>query len=955
MTIKLFNGSNWNSFAKRIRIFSGGSWTSGTKSVKVYRDTGGLPFWNVVYPEKPVAQTTPIVTGSGLIGTNFELSAGLGFPNIQSIWLSDDYIKPQTITYQWQRSPNNSAPWTNLGSLLTSYAPYLITSADQNQYIRCVITATNAKDSTVVNSFSQQVYDPTFTFSMGSSEIGVAAAAGIYFDKTSGSFPVSDTLSVLGRVFSYFNGFYKTFDLWYRSDSSTFRIYHRLYNAGNARPSIPSVEYEIVFYNNSNIVDLFIINPSDTSLFYTNAAGGYSAFSKDYLTVYKSYSLFFYYAGSKTTVPLDGSTSITYNVAPSSNAVQVTQASLTSNVARLTTATNHNLSVGQQVNVWGLPTIYNGSFTVASIVSNTVFTYSITNANIGSQSVNGYATYPPAGFTFNGSFGWIPISSLNDLNTATQTFSTGAGLSSNALSPSAFTKSNMFWPNSITNLTTSSPTTTTVDISWSNSGIFSAYNAGSYSVQVSRVSDGTIVFGPTLYTSTSATISNLSTGTQYNIFVTPNSRSDGLGQTTLGTSLSYTHTSVPGVPRNLAASVNSDTQITLTWDAPLDNGGSSITGYTVQYKKNADASWSTWATNGETDRDAPITGLTSSTLYNFRVAAVNSIGTGPYTAQVNATTNAPATAPGAVRNLATSGSPTIDAFGFVVWTITWDAPTSDGGAAISKYEWATDLDAAGTGFNYGAWNSNTTNPTSRTTNVTIFNTTQAYVKVRAVNSAGNGTETFITLNSGPSAPGKPTVNAVSNTNKQSTVSWTASNANGGTSLSYRVFRSQNLSTWNERTTNAQQNTSWTETYTQANDGGKTYYYRTTAYNTLGTTSVTGGTSPESEALVVPNLPTAPAAPTINKTRIGTQNTFNMSAQWSAANSNNGGTVNYQVFRGQNQSNVNTSVNSPSGTSQQNTSLSPAGNAGTAGQTYYFRVLCTNSWGSSNTNNGSITL
>ena len=108
-------------------------------------------------------------------------------------------------------------------------------------------------------------------------------------------------------------------------------------------------------------------------------------------------------------------------------------------------------------------------------------------------------------------------------------------------------------------------------------------------------------------------------------------------------------------------------------------------------------------------------------------------------------------------------------------------------------------------------------------------------------------------------------------------------------------------------------------------------------------------------MVVPNLPTAPAAPTINKTRIGTQNTFNMSAQWSAANSNNGGTVNYQVFRGQNQSNVNTSVNSPSGTSQQNTSLSPAGNAGTAGQTYYFRVLCTNSWGSSNTNNGSITL
>lgn len=73
-----------------------------------------------------------------------------------------------------------------------------------------------------------------------------------------------------------------------------------------------------------------------------------------------------------------------------------------------------------------------------------------------------------------------------------------------------------------------------------------------------------------------------------------------------------------------------DTQVTLTWTAPNDNG-SAITGYIVEYgtvsgglfNQNCVSASCTDATPGAT-----ITGLTNFTEYQFRISAINANGTG---------------------------------------------------------------------------------------------------------------------------------------------------------------------------------------------------------------------------------------------------------------------------------------------------------------------------------------
>ena len=89
---------------------------------------------------------------------------------------------------------------------------------------------------------------------------------------------------------------------------------------------------------------------------------------------------------------------------------------------------------------------------------------------------------------------------------------------------------------------------------------------------------------------------------------------------------------VPDVPTGLVAAPG-DTLVTLSWSAPASDGGSPITNYDLQ----ARPSGGTWATVGSpVGTTAAVTGLTNGLAYDFRVAAVNAVGTGTYTAQVTA-------------------------------------------------------------------------------------------------------------------------------------------------------------------------------------------------------------------------------------------------------------------------------------------------------------------------------
>ncbi|MGI6484634.1 MAG: fibronectin type III domain-containing protein [Candidatus Dojkabacteria bacterium] len=91
----------------------------------------------------------------------------------------------------------------------------------------------------------------------------------------------------------------------------------------------------------------------------------------------------------------------------------------------------------------------------------------------------------------------------------------------------------------------------------------------------------------------------------------------------------------PTVPLNLGATAG-NTQVVLTWNVPSSDGGSSITDYIIQYSTD-NSTWTTFNDGTSTNTTATVTGLTNRTLYYFRVAAVNNIGTGPYTSSVTAT------------------------------------------------------------------------------------------------------------------------------------------------------------------------------------------------------------------------------------------------------------------------------------------------------------------------------
>ena len=87
--------------------------------------------------------------------------------------------------------------------------------------------------------------------------------------------------------------------------------------------------------------------------------------------------------------------------------------------------------------------------------------------------------------------------------------------------------------------------------------------------------------------------------------------------------------SPPAAPTALTAAVT-NTAVTLSWDVPVNDGGAEITGYMIEYSVNADLSSPTTVTTTDAATSYTVSGLTNATPYYFRVAAVNSAGTGAY-------------------------------------------------------------------------------------------------------------------------------------------------------------------------------------------------------------------------------------------------------------------------------------------------------------------------------------
>ena len=101
--------------------------------------------------------------------------------------------------------------------------------------------------------------------------------------------------------------------------------------------------------------------------------------------------------------------------------------------------------------------------------------------------------------------------------------------------------------------------------------------------------------------------------------------------------------SAPDTPTGLTATASGTTTINLSWTAPVDNGGSVITGYKIEVSTDSGSTWTDQVANtASTTTTYEHTGLAASTALRYRVSAINSIGTGTSSDVVEATTGTPA-------------------------------------------------------------------------------------------------------------------------------------------------------------------------------------------------------------------------------------------------------------------------------------------------------------------------
>ena len=233
-------------------------------------------------------------------------------------------------------------------------------------------------------------------------------------------------------------------------------------------------------------------------------------------------------------------------------------------------------------------------------------------------------------------------------------------------------------------------------------------------------------------------------------------------------------TTVPGAPTNLTATVVSDTQINLSWDAPLQDGGLAITGYLLEYSTDGNGSWTDLTTSGTTT-SFDNTGLTVGSTRHYRVAAINNVGTGEYSTTTDATT-AVAT-PGAPTNL------TATAVSETQISLSWETPSQDGGEAITDYEleYSTDGNIP--------WTDLTTSGTMITfsDNTELTRGTTRHYRVAAINSVGTGAYSEQTSATTYNVPDAPTNLTATPGDAQVTLSWVVP-ASGGDAITHYAIK-----------------------------------------------------------------------------------------------------------------------------------------------------------------------
>ncbi|MGO9902437.1 MAG: fibronectin type III domain-containing protein [Solirubrobacteraceae bacterium] len=239
-----------------------------------------------------------------------------------------------------------------------------------------------------------------------------------------------------------------------------------------------------------------------------------------------------------------------------------------------------------------------------------------------------------------------------------------------------------------------------------------------------------------------AVVSGLTDGTSYTFQLrTVNGQGNSAPSATATT---VPQPSAPG-PVTALTAASGDASATLTFTAPIDDGGSPITSYEVS--SDGGATWQTVATKPGTGGTltATVTGLTNGTLATVGVRARNSIGAADQTS-TTVTPDRSLTVPSVPLQLDSAAAPGQYGWGI---NLRFDDPSNDGGTVVTGYDYSID---GGT-----TWKTLSLASTGPNTAFLDFVTPGTHhVTVRANNSVGAGAATSHMTVEVPDVPHAPT-------------------------------------------------------------------------------------------------------------------------------------------------------------------------------------------------------
>lgn len=377
---------------------------------------------------------------------------------------------------------------------------------------------------------------------------------------------------------------------------------------------------------------------------------------------------------------------------------------------------------------------------VTATVANGSSVVSVSGASANGSAITGYTVqaYDGTGAAIAGKTCSITspartctVSGLTNGSDYTFTATATNGVGTSAESAPSATTTPAGAPSAPTGVTVTSGTGK-VTVEWTaasaNGAPVTSYTAQAYDPDDNAVSGATCTISAP---STSCDVStNLVAGTAYTFKVTATNAAGAGAASTASTSAAIN--AAPSAPRNVTATSANGSAV-VSWDAPLDERGSAVTGYTITAYTAGNVAAGTCTATAPTET-CTVTGLSNGVAYTFKASATNGIGTSAQsTASISVT---PSTVPNAPTGVVASAG---DASASVSFT----APTNTGGSAITGYV-VTASD--------GTTASGTTSPITITG---LSNDTAYTFTVKAVNANGDSVASASSASATPKANEAP--------------------------------------------------------------------------------------------------------------------------------------------------------------------------------------------------------